>query len=76
MYNPQLTENKTRAAVTNSFTKQEEGKIFITPQELASEKGENSLVNSKTLLIVCDVSRPSMVVDPKLLDRVEKSFCD
>ncbi|HKM02467.1 MAG TPA: DHH family phosphoesterase [Bacilli bacterium] len=74
VYNPQLTENKTRAAVTNSFTKQEEGKIFITPQELASEKGENSLVNSKTLLIVCDVSRPSMVVDPKLLDRVEKVF--
>ncbi|MDY3196700.1 MAG: DHH family phosphoesterase [Paracholeplasma sp.] len=74
VYHPQLTEAKTRDAVTNSFTRQEEGKIFISPQELASEKGENSLVNSNTLLIICDVSRPSMVIDPKLLDRVDKVF--
>lgn len=74
VYNSQATETKTRGAVTNSFTRQEESKIFITPQELAAEKGENSLVNSKTLLIVCDISRPSMVVDQKLLDRVDKVF--
>lgn len=71
VYNPQATESKTRGAITATFTRQEEGKIFITPQELASEKGENSLVNSKTLLIVCDVSRPSNVIEPKLLDRID-----
>ncbi len=72
VYNSQATEAKTRAAITNSFTRQEENKIFISPQDLASEKGENSLVNSKTLLIICDVSRPSLVIDPKLLERVDK----
>lgn len=74
VYSPQNTEAKTRAAVTNSFTKQEEAKIFISPQELAGEKGESSLINSKTLLIICDVSRPSMVIDPKLLDRIDKVY--
>lgn len=71
VYNPQSVESKTRAAVTNSFTRAEEGKTFITPQDLLSEKGENSLINSKTLLIICDVSKPSMVIEPKLLDRID-----
>lgn len=74
VYNPQITEGKTRAAVTSSFTRQEESKIFISPQELLAEKGENSLLNSKTLLIVCDTSRPSMVIEPKLFDRIDKVF--
>lgn len=74
VYSPQITESKTRAAVTSTFTKQEESKIFISPQELLAEKGENSLLNSQTLLIVCDTSRPSMVIEPKLFDRIDKVF--
>lgn len=72
VYNPNITESKTKNAVTSLFTKDEVNKIFITPQQLMSEKGPNSLVNQDTLLIICDISRPSMVIDPRLLDRVEK----
>lgn len=72
VYNPNITESKTKNAVTSLFTKDEGNKIFITPQQLMSEKGPNSLVNQDTLLIICDISRPSMVIDPRLLDRVEK----
>lgn len=72
VYNPNATELKTKAAINLLFTKDEINKIFITPQEVANEKGANSLVNSKTLLIVADISRPSMVMDTKLLERVDK----
>ena len=60
VYSPNLTEQKTKAAINLMFTKDEIEEIFISPQELANEKGENSLINSKTLLILADVSRPSM----------------
>ena len=72
VYNPNATELKTKAAINLLFTKDEINSIFITPQEIANEKGANSLVNSKTLLIVADVSRPSMVMDTKLLERVDR----
>ena len=72
IYNPNLTELKTKSAITSSFNKEEMSRLFISSQDVASEKGENSLVNSKTLLIVADVSRPSMVMDQKLLERVDR----
>lgn len=72
VYSPNLTEQKTKAAINLMFTKDEIEEIFISPQELANEKGENSLINSKTLLILADVSRPSMLMDPKLIERIDR----
>ncbi len=72
VYNPNLTESKTRIAVNRMFTKQEISEIFITPEELEEQKGSNSLVNSGTLLIVGDVSRPTLTLYPRLLERVDR----
>lgn len=72
VYSPNLTESKTRIAVNRMFTKQEISEIFITPEELDDQKGSNSLVNSGTLLIVGDVSRPTMTLYPRLLERVDR----
>ncbi len=72
VYEPDLTEIKTRQAVTRMFSKQEINNIFITPEDLEEEKGANSLVNSNTLLIIGDVSRPSLTLYPRLLELVDK----
>lgn len=72
VYNQNLTESKTKIAVNRMFTKQEINEIFITPDEIDDQKGSNSLVNSGTLLIIGDVSRPTLTLYPKLLERVDK----
>ena len=72
VYNPNLTELKTKMAVNRMFTKSEIGEMFITPEELDEQKGTNSLVSSGTLLIIADVSRPTLTLYPKLLERVDK----
>lgn len=72
VYNPNLTELKTKMAVNRMFTKSEIGEMFITPEELDEQKGANSLVSSGTLLIIADVSRPTLTLYPKLLERVDK----
>lgn len=72
VYNPNLTELKTKMAVNRMFSKSEISEIFITPEELDEQKGTNSLVSSGTLLIVADVSRPNLTLYPKLLERVDK----
>ncbi len=72
VYDPDLTETKTRQAVTRMFSKQEINTIFITPDDLEDQKGANSLINSNTLLIVADVSRPSLTLYPHLLELVDK----
>lgn len=72
VYDGSLTETKTRTAVNRMFSKQEINEIFISPDDLDDEKGPNSLVNANTLLIIADVSRPSMTLYPRLLELVDK----
>lgn len=72
VYSQNLTEIKTKTAVNRMFSKQEFNDIFITPEDLEDEKGPNSLINANTLLIIADVSRPSLTLYPKLLELVDK----
>lgn len=72
VYNPDKTESKTRIAVNRMFTKQEISEIFISPDEVDDQKGPNSLVNSGTLLIIGDVSKPTMTLYPRLLEKVDR----
>lgn len=72
VYSPALTEEKTKIAVNRMFTKQEMAEIFISPDEIDDQKGTNSLVNSGTLLIIADVSKPRLTLHPKLLERIDR----
>ena len=60
------TEFKTRAAMTSSFGKEELEKLIVNSRDA------EDLVAGNTLLIVVDVHIPSMVMAPKLIDRVPK----
>ena len=61
-----LTEFKTRAAITSNFSKDEIGEIMISPKEAAEQ------ISPDTLLVVCDVHIPSMVMAPNLLEKASK----
>lgn len=60
------TEAKTRAALTVSFSKEELENIRTSP-----EKAE-STIQANSLLIVCDVHTPEMVMAPNLVDKASK----
>ena len=60
------TEAKTRAAITSSFSKEQLDDLLISGRDAYSE------VNSNTLVVVCDVHIPSMVMAPMLLDATNK----
>ena len=60
------TEFKTRSAMTSSFGKDELEKLIVNSRDA------EDLVAGNTLLIVVDVHIPSMVMAPKLIDRVAK----
>ena len=60
------TENKTRAALTSSFSKEEIDDITITPN------AAYDAINPNTLLVVVDVHKPYMVMAPKLLEKATK----
>lgn len=66
IYDPKLTERKTRGAVTTSFTREEISKIMISPSEALDH------VRNNTLVIVVDVHRPSMTMAPKVLEKANK----
>ena len=68
VYNPRVTESKTRAAMTSSFSRENLAKITMTPQEAVDKAKERS----NTLLIVCDTHNPSMVIEPRLVDMIDK----
>lgn len=68
VYNPRATETKTRGAMTNSFTREELSEITLSPAD-AIEKAKSK---SNVLLIVCDVSDPTRVIEPKLIDMIDK----
>ncbi len=61
-----VTESKTRAAFTSSFSKEEVENILISPSAAFD------VINPNTLLIVVDVHIPSMTMAPKLLEKATK----
>lgn len=60
------TEAKTRAAINSSFSKDELETLLVASKDV------EDLIQPDTLLIVCDVHIPSMVMMPELLDKVNK----
>lgn len=66
VYDPKLTERKTRGAITTSFTRDEISKITISPNDALDK------IRTNTLVIVVDVHRPSMTMAPKLLEKATK----
>lgn len=60
------TEAKTRAAITSSFDKDELEKLIV------SSKDSLDLIQADTLVIVCDVHIPNMVMAPAVLDHTNK----
>lgn len=66
VYDPKMTERKTRGAITTSFTRDEISKMMISPSEALDK------VKTNTLVIVVDVHRPSMTMAPKLLEKATK----
>ena len=60
------TELKTRSALMSSFSKEELDKLVV------SSRDANDKLNGDTLLVVCDVHTPNMVMAPKLLDVASK----
>lgn len=66
VYSPKLAEKKTRIAFQDSFPKEKADQITITPTEVLSE------IRNSALLVVVDVSRPSITICPKLLEKASK----
>ena len=66
IYDPKATERKTRGAITQAFSREEVQKMMISPSEAIDK------IKSNTLIIVCDVHRPSMTMAPKVLDKATK----
>ncbi len=64
VYDPKLTERKTRTALTSLYARDELNKMVCSPKEAID------LVKPNTLVVVCDISRPSLTMCPQLLDRV------
>lgn len=68
VYDQRNTEKKARGAMVSSFSREELAKITISPSDALSALKPN------TLVIVCDVHRPSMTLEPKLLEKATKTM--
>ena len=68
VYDPKLTEKKTRNALIKTFPKSDLDKIVISPKE-AEER-----IRSTTLFVVVDVSVPNMVMGVKALEKSAKTI--
>lgn len=66
IYDQKATERKTRGAITQAFSREEVQKMMISPSDAIDK------IRSNTLIIVCDVHRPSMTMAPKVLDKATK----
>lgn len=66
IFESKQTEKKTRSALTSLFSKDELEKIVL------SNKAAIDKVNPSTLVIVVDVSRPSITMCPKILELTDK----
>ena len=60
------TESKTRAALTSSFSRDELEELVTTSKEALG------MIKSDTLVVVCDVHIPNMVMAPELLEHTNK----
>ena len=66
VYDPKLAEKKVRTAVASQFDSEELEKIVISPRDCKDK------LKPQTLVIVVDVSRPSITMHPKLLESGDK----
>ena len=66
VYDPKLLERKAKFALTGAFSREELARITITPSDSVDK------VRSNTLVIVCEVHRPSLTMAPKLLEKATK----
>ena len=66
VYDFQSIEKKTSIVLKGQFSSEEFKNTFITGQEALKT------VKNTTLVVVCDVSRPKMVLCPEILEKTEK----
>lgn len=66
VYDPRNTERKTRGAMTATFSREELEKITCSSDEALNE------LKANTLVIVCDIHRPTMAMAPKVLEKATK----
>lgn len=66
VYDPKLTEAKTRQAVRNNFSKEEISNIFISPADALSR------IKPKTLVFLVDLHSPEMSLAPKLFAKAKR----
>ncbi len=66
VYDPRNTERKTRGAMTATFSREELEKITCSSDEALNE------LKANTLVIVCDIHRPTMTMAPKVLEKATK----
>ena len=60
------TESKTRAALTSNFNREQLDELIVSSRDAIS------LIHGDTLVVVCDVHIPSMVMAPAILDHTNK----
>ena len=66
VYSPKLAEKKTRMALQDAFPRDVYDRITISPEDAISQ------ITAASLLVVVDISRPSMVLAPKVLEKASK----
>jgi c-di-AMP phosphodiesterase-like protein len=66
IYSAKLAEKKTRIAFQEAFPKDTFDKMTISPEDVMSQ------IRNSTLLIVVDISRPSLTMSPRALDKAGK----
>lgn len=68
VYDPKLTEKKTRFAFQSAFSKAEIDRMVYSPKEAEDR------IRSSTLFVVVDVSVPAMVMGQKALEKATKTI--
>ena len=66
VYDPKLTERKTRTAITSLYDREQMNKIFCSLKEA------QDMVKPESAVIVCDISKPSMTMCPAILEKTDK----
>ncbi|MFA6755409.1 MAG: DHH family phosphoesterase [Bacilli bacterium] len=66
VFDSKLTERKTRSALTSLFSRDQLQKMVCTLKEAQED------VKIQSLVVVCDVSRPSLTMCPKILEQTDK----
>jgi c-di-AMP phosphodiesterase-like protein len=66
IYDPKMTEKKTRYAFQGAFNKADFDRMVISPKDAVDK------VKDGTLVIVCDISVPSITMAPKVLEKASK----